>query len=159
MERTRGRSNHITVRSNASRTRDTIEPLHGEKNRSIPFPYNQLDRSHAKQASSIDPCPVSAVRSTRSDDITAVRSTWCKPTRSNQRTGLNRSRPRSYLDLSLAMFRHAVFQSLHCFSLFLREKRSNLCIHSLEKISEPLFAIFLFDSMTFIQYCLLFHHV
>ncbi|CAA7021409.1 unnamed protein product [Microthlaspi erraticum] len=47
--------------------------------RSIPILY-QLDRSHAEQASSIDPVLSQPFDQSRSDDITAVRSTWCKPT-------------------------------------------------------------------------------
>ncbi|CAA7054738.1 unnamed protein product [Microthlaspi erraticum] len=59
------------------------------------------------------------------------------------RTTANRIEPKSTPELFRPIFSHclgyAVFQS---FTLFLREKRSNLCFHSLEKISEPLFCYF-----------------
>ncbi|CAA7018817.1 unnamed protein product [Microthlaspi erraticum] len=69
--------------------------------------YTGGDSIDPMQGSSIDPMRHASidltVRSLHRDDITAVRSTWCKPSIEPQRTGLNRSRPRSYLDLSLAI--------------------------------------------------------
>ncbi|CAA7047508.1 unnamed protein product [Microthlaspi erraticum] len=66
-----GRSMHALRGSSIEPTvEDALDRSHGR---------SKLDRSHAEQASSIDPV-LSQPFDPRSDDITAVRSTWCKPT-------------------------------------------------------------------------------
>ncbi|CAA7054149.1 unnamed protein product [Microthlaspi erraticum] len=62
------------------------------------------------------------------------------------RTTANRIEPKSTPELFRPIFSHclgyAVFQSLHCFHCFRGRRDRTSVFHSLEKISEPLFAIF-----------------
>ncbi|CAA7058375.1 unnamed protein product [Microthlaspi erraticum] len=67
------------------------------------------------------------------------------------RTTANRIEPKSTPELFRPIFSHclgyAVFQSLHCCSLFPREKRSNLVFTVWRRFLNPCFSIFIFDSM------------
>ncbi|CAA7054039.1 unnamed protein product [Microthlaspi erraticum] len=106
-----------------------------------PMQANQLDRS--RSVSAVDQ-PVRLSRSIRPTQMISQPFDLLGANRLD-RTVANRIEPKLDPELFRPIFSHclgyAVFQS---FSLFLREKRSNLCFHSLEKIS-------VFDSMTFIS--------
>ncbi|CAA7044517.1 unnamed protein product [Microthlaspi erraticum] len=78
LDRVTGRSTRATkARSTCS---EQLDRMRKETARSIPC-EESIDPMQT--SSSIDPVLSQPFDQSRSDDITAVRSTWCKPTRSN----------------------------------------------------------------------------